>query len=143
MFRFFAQSVLTLLGNALGLVTAALLLADFHLSGLGFFMSVLFFTIAYILLSPFVLKMALKYAPAFRGGIALIATLLVLILTSIFTDGLRINGIGTWVAASLVIWLITVIAGIVLPIFIFKKTLASSRRTQKARDQATTLTSKK
>lgn len=124
MLRFFAQSLLTLLGNALGLLIAALLLSDFHITGLGFAVSVAFFTVANVLFSPFVLKMAIKYAPVFRGGIALVTTLAALVLTVIFTDGLQIDNLTAWIIAPLVIWLVTVLAGIVLPLFLFKKLLA-------------------
>ncbi len=130
MLRFFAQSLLALLGNALGLLAAAVLLPDFHITGLGFVVSVAFFTLAHILFSPFVLKMAIKYAPAFRGGIALITTLASLVLTVVFTDGLQINSAVSWVIAPLIIWLVTVLAGIVLPLFLFKKMLAKKTVTR-------------
>lgn len=131
MVRFFAQSLLTLLGNALGLILAGIILPGFHLDGFGFVMSVIFFTVAYILLSPFVLKMAVTYAPAFRGGIALISTLAVLIITTLFTHGVQISDLSTWIIAPLIIWLTTVLAGIILPLFLFKNVLskkAANRR---------------
>lgn len=123
MIRFLAQSALTLIGNAIGLITAALVLPDFRIGGLGFTISLIFFTIAQIILAPFVLKLAIKHAPAFRGGIALVTTFVVLILTTWLTDGLRVNGVATWITAPLIIWLATVIAGIFLPMVIFKKTV--------------------
>ena len=61
MLRFLAQSALTLLGNALGLLITSILLPDFSISGFGFLVSVGFFTLAHILLSPFVFKIAVKY----------------------------------------------------------------------------------
>lgn len=125
--RFIASSALTLLGNAAGLMIASLLLTGFHIRPLGFVVSVLFFTGVDILLSPFVLKMALRYLPALRGGIALVTTLVGLLLTSIFTDGLSINGLSTWVMAPLIIWLSVLLASILLPMVIFKKTLAAAQ----------------
>ncbi len=123
MMRMMAQAVLSVLGNAVGLVAASLLLPDFRITGSGFVVSLLFFTIAQIILGPFVLKMAIRYMPVLSGGIALVTTLVVLILTMIFTDGLHISGIATWIAAPLVVWLSTVIAGILLPLVMFKKAL--------------------
>jgi hypothetical protein len=133
MVRFFAQTLLTIIGNAIGLIAAALILPDFRLDGFGFVVSVLFFTVAYILLLPFILKMAVQYAPAFRGGIALVATFAVLVLTTIFTNGVQINSITTWVIAPLIMWFVTVLSGIILPMFLFKKILAkkNSSTTQK------------
>lgn len=123
MVQFLAQSILTLLGNAIGLLVASLLLSDFRITGFGFLMSIIFFTVAQIILAPFILKLAIKHAPAFRGGIALVTTFVVLILTSVFTNGLQISGIATWIAAPLIIWLGAVLASIFLPITLFKKTL--------------------
>jgi putative membrane protein len=123
MMRFLAQSALTLLANAVGLVIASLVLTGFHINILGFIVSVLFFTGVEILFEPFVLKMALKYMPALRGGIALVTTLVGLMLTVMFTSGLQIDNLQTWVMAPLIIWLSVILAGIVLPLFLFKTIL--------------------
>lgn len=127
MIRLLAQSVLTVLGNATGLLVAAVLVPGFHISSLGFIISVVFFTIAQIILAPFVLKLAIKHAPAFRGGIALVTTFIVLILTVWLTDGLRISSLVGWVVAPMVIWLASVLAGIVLPMVLFKKALSDNK----------------
>jgi dipeptide/tripeptide permease len=131
MLRFIATTVLTLLGNALGLIVASLLLPGFEISVMGFLWSVLFFTIAQLILSPFVLSMSIKYVPALRGGIALVSTLVVLFLTTLFTSGVTIAGVTEWVLAPLIIWLTTVLAGVVLPVFIFKKTLEKAKETKR------------
>lgn len=123
MLRFLAQTALTLLANAAGMLIASLLLPGFHVTVGGFIFSVLFFTGLEILLEPFVLSMALKYMPALRGGIALVTTFVGLLLTNIFTSGIRIDDLGTWLLAPMVIWLSVVVAGIVLPLFLFKKVL--------------------
>ncbi|NCU38660.1 hypothetical protein EOL96_06425 [Candidatus Saccharibacteria bacterium] len=123
MIRFFVTSILTLLGNALGIIVAALVLPGFHIQPLGFIVSVLFFTGADILLRPFVIKMSLRYIPALRGGIALITTFVGLFLTVLFTSGLRIDDVSTWVIAPLIIWLAVVLAGILLPMMLFKEIL--------------------
>lgn len=132
MIRFLARTALTLLGNAIGLVVAALLLSGFHIDLLGFVFSVLFFTGVELLLEPFVLSMAIRYMPALRGGIALVTTLVGLLLTTIFTSGLSIDNLTTWLLAPLIIWLTVVVAGIVLPLFLFKKILgeAAARRSR-------------
>ena len=124
MLRFLAITVLTLLGNALGLIIASWILDGFNLTVVGFTWSVIFFTIAQLILTPFVLSMSLRYLPALRGGIALVTTFVVLWLTTLFTSGVEINGLATWILAPLIIWLVTVLAGVVLPLFIFKKTLS-------------------
>lgn len=130
MIRFLAQSILTVLGNAVGLLVAAAVVSGFRISGFGFIVSVGFFTIAQIILAPFILKMALKYVPAFRGGIALVTTFVVLLLTTWLTQGLHIDNVTAWVIAPLVIWLASVIAGILLPLVIFKNILAGRKNTR-------------
>lgn len=130
MVRFLASSALTLLGNAVGLLVAALLLPNFHIQPLGFIVSVLFFTGVEIFLRPFIIKMSLRYIPAISGGIALVTTLVGLLLTSAFTDGIRITGLSTWILAPLVIWLSVVLAGIILPMFLFKQILSGTKQSQ-------------
>lgn len=126
MIRFLILSLLTLIGNAIGLIVAALAIPGFHLNPLGFIVSALFFTVVEIFFKPFILKMSLKYMPALGGGTALVTTFVGLWLTSIFTSGLQIEGLSAWVIAPLVIWLAAVLAGVVLPMFLFKQALASN-----------------
>lgn len=128
MIRFILTTLLTLLGNAVGLIVAAIVLPGFHLQPLGFIVSVLFFTAVEIILKPFVIKMALKYLSALKGGIALVTTFVGLFLTTIFTNGLRIDDLATWVLAPLIVWLGAVLAGIILPMFLFKQALQSDER---------------
>jgi hypothetical protein len=61
------------------------------------------FSVAQAILSPFIVKVARRYAPAFFGGIGLGSTLLAFILASILTRGLTIRGIESWIAATVVV----------------------------------------
>ncbi len=126
MVRLFVNTVLTIIGNAIGLVIAHLLIADFQINLAGFIMSVVVFTITQTILAPFVLKMAVKYLPALRGGIALVTVFVSLFITASLSRGLQINGITTWLIAPFVVWLATVIAGVLLPMVLFKKALQNS-----------------
>ncbi len=130
MLRFLASTTLYLLANAVGLFVASLVLDGFHINAIGFLVSLLFFTIAGVVLGPFILKMSLRYVPALSGGIALVTTFVGLFLTTLFTDGLTINGLSTWIMAPLIIWVVVLLAGILLPLVLFKNTL------QKHRDQS-------
>lgn len=133
MIRFLARSALTLIANAVGLLIAALVLPGLHINALGFVVSVLFFTVFEILFEPFVLSMAIKYMPALRGGIALVTTLVGLVLTVIFTSGLSIDNLTTWVLAPMIIWLAVVLAGVVLPLFMFKNILQDVKEKRQER----------
>lgn len=44
----------------------------------------------------------------------MIATGLALILTDVLSDGLSIDGIGTWLLATLIVWAVAAIVGVVL-----------------------------
>jgi len=106
---------LTLLGNALGLWIAALLLDDdMSVSGAAFVLAVVIFTVLILVLEPLVSRLTEKYADVLSGGSALIATGLALALTDWISDGLSIAGIGTWLVATLIVWLAAALLGIVL-----------------------------
>lgn len=127
MVRMLAVTVLTIVGNALGIWITSLLVPGFVLSVWGFTTTVLFFTVAQIILAPLMLKISIKHLPAMRGGVQLVTIFVVLILTVWFTEALRINGISAWVVSPLIIWVVTLAAGILLPMVLFKKALNRSR----------------
>ena len=124
MVRFLARMALMVLANAGGLIIARVILPGLHIDIVGFTLSVLVFTGIMLLFEPFVLKMAIKYMPVLRGGIALVTTFVGLFLTTILTSGLRVEGLTTWVLAPLVIWISVIIMGIVLPMVLFKNILS-------------------
>lgn len=127
MVRFLARTALYLLANAVGLLAAAFLLDGFELDPLGFVVSVLVFTAVETLLGPFVVKMAIQYAPALRGGIALVTTFVGLLITSVLTDGVRLDGATTWLLAPFIVWAFVLVAAILLPMVLFKKVLSEAR----------------
>ncbi|MDT5150675.1 MAG: hypothetical protein QOI01_2408 [Mycobacterium sp.] len=121
MIRFLLRVVVFLGSSAIGLLVASWLVPGVTVRPLAFITAVVIFTIAQAILSPFFLKMASRYASAFLGGIGLVSTLAALILASLLTHGLSIRGIGSWVAATVVVWLVTAVATLVLPMLILKK----------------------
>lgn len=123
MIRFLAQITLILLANAAGIIIATIVLPGFTINTIGFITSVVFFTTVELLFERFVAKVALQYVPALRGGIALVTTFVGLLLTNIWTSGLEIQGISTWLLAPMIIWLTVVIMGTVLPMVLFKDIL--------------------
>ncbi len=100
-----------------GLVVAALLLKGVSLTWEGFLITVVVFALAQSLLSPLIVKLVTHNAPAFLGGIGIVSTLVSLIIASLFANGIKIDGIGTWILATLIIWFITAIASFVLARF--------------------------
>jgi O-antigen/teichoic acid export membrane protein len=65
------------------------------------------------------------------GGIALVTTFVGLLVTTLLTRGLSITSIGTWVFATLIIWIATVVASLVLPRLIFKDVLSDKGKATK------------
>lgn len=123
MIRLLARLVLNLLSNAIGLAAAAVLLSGFGINLQSFIMAVFIFTASTALLGPFITSVALKNANYLMGGIALITTFVGLVITNATTNGLTIDGPSTWIIGTLVIWIFSVIGSVILPIFLFKKTL--------------------
>lgn len=124
MVRLIALTVLELAANAIGLLIAAWLLPGFSISLLGFLIVVAVFTATKFLLGPLLLKLSTRYARELNGGIALITTFVGLWVTTLLTNGLVITGVSTWIMATLIVWLLGVVATLVLPMFVFKKTLS-------------------
>ncbi len=124
MIRFLLRMVVFLGSSAIGLLVASWLIDGVTVSTWGFVTAVVIFTVAQAILSPFFLKMASRYASAFLGGIGLVSTLAALILASVLTHGLSISGIGSWVAATVVVWLVTALATLLLPVLILKNKVA-------------------
>ncbi len=118
MTRFLLRVAIFLGSSAIGLLAAWLLVPGVGVSALGFIVAVVIFTMAQALLSPFFLKMASKYASAFLGGIGLVSTFVALLLASLLSNGLTINGIGSWIGATVVVWLVTALATLVLPMLV-------------------------
>jgi uncharacterized membrane protein YvlD (DUF360 family) len=106
---------LVLAGNALGLWIASLVLSDdMSVSGAAFIIAVVIFSALTLILEPIVSRLTDKYAEALTGGRALISTALALVLTAWISDGLSIDGFGTWLLATVIVWLVTAIVGVVL-----------------------------
>jgi hypothetical protein len=53
--------------------------------------------------------------------VALVATFIGLVVTSLLSDALTIDGVVTWIAATVIVWLGGLIAGLLVPLFVVKK----------------------
>jgi hypothetical protein len=127
MLRMFARMTLNILSNAIGLAAAALLLDGFSINDVSFVIAVIIFSLCTALLGPFIAKGALKNASYLMGGIALVTTLAGLALTSLLSSGISITGASTWILATLVVWIFSIIGNLLLPLILFKKTLEKAK----------------
>jgi uncharacterized membrane protein YvlD (DUF360 family) len=125
--RLLVRLLIAFVSNAVGLIVAAAVLDRMSLDATGFLVAVAVFTIAFALLQPFLFSV-LRLSPGpVLGGVALIATLVSLIVTELLTDGLSIRGVGTWIAATVIVWLGSVLAAFILPFLGLKKYLDERR----------------
>ena len=121
MIRLLVGAGLRLLANAVGLIVAAGVLDDMTLSGAAFVIAVLIFTVVEVLVDPLLTKIAFTSVPALRGGVALVTTFVGLLVTATVSDGLAIDGVQTWVLATLIVWLAALLAALILPLLLVKK----------------------
>lgn len=128
MMRLIASTVLELVANAIGLLVAYWILRpDFMIDAVGFVIVVAIFTAARFVLAPLMMKLSMRYARMLTGGISLVTIFVSLLVTTLLTGNLAITGISTWVLATLIIWVFGVAAMLLLPLVIFRKTLAAAR----------------
>jgi putative membrane protein len=125
--RLLVRMAVAVAANAVGLIVAAALLDGVHLNGAAFFVAVVIFTVVFALLHPFLLvQMRRGRGLAFLGA-ALLATLIALIVTDLVSDGLTIDGAGTWIAATVIVWLAALLAAFILPFLGLRKFMEERR----------------
>jgi hypothetical protein len=127
--RLLVRTGIALVAAAFGLIVADVVLKGVHISVGSFFSAVLIFAITYALMQPFMISQLRRGArgSAALGGVALFSTLIALIVTDLVSNGLRIHGVGDWLAATLLVWLSSLLAGFLLPYFGLKKYLEERR----------------
>ena len=105
-----------LLGSwAIGLLLAAWVVPGVSLSVSGFVIAVVVFWVAQAILSLLILRLPHEYASLLLGGTGLALTIVALILASALTHGLTVGGMASWLATTVVVWLVTTIGAITLP----------------------------
>jgi hypothetical protein len=125
MIRLLVRTAIALVGNAVGLIVASLVFEDFDINATGFIVALVIFTVAVALLTPFIASTLRRNTSSTSalGGVALISTFVALLITEIFSDGLDISGIGTWIGSTVVVWLGSLLAVFILPYLGLKKYL--------------------
>jgi Mycobacterial 4 TMS phage holin, superfamily IV len=109
------RAVLLLGWWAIGLLVAAWVVPGVSLSVSGFIVAVVVFSIAQAALSVVCLKLPHGYASLLLGGTGLVLTVFALILATAVTHELTVRGMASWVATTLVVWLVTTIGAVSLP----------------------------
>jgi hypothetical protein len=108
--------VVVLLGSwAIGLLVATWVVPGVSLSLSGFVVAVVVFSVAQATLLLLIVKLPHAYASLLLGGMGLALTIVTLSLASLLTHGLTVHGIASWVATTVVVWLVTTVGAISLP----------------------------
>jgi putative membrane protein len=120
MVRLLLRIAVQLIANGVALVVAAWLLPDMNIEADGFLIAVGVFTLANVLTLPLVQKQAITQSSALMGSTALVAALVALIVTVLVSDGLTIDGLSTWIFATVIVWGASLVATLLLPVLVFK-----------------------
>ncbi len=129
MVRFIMNAVIYLGSAAIGLFVASLVLGDdFKLPIAALLLATVIFAVIQMVLGPFIFKMTHKYASALTGGVGLVSTWVALLITDLLVEDFQITGgIATWLAAIVIVWLVTAIATWVLPMFLLKEAVENRK----------------
>jgi hypothetical protein len=117
--KFVLSTAAHLIANAVGLVLASLLLPGFSIGLLGGVIVVLVFTGLSVILLPIIKKVSEKKLPELLGGISLVVTFAGLLITELLVSDFSIGGVANLLAATLIVWLGALIAGVLLPKYVF------------------------
>ena len=120
------RAVVLLASWTIGLLVAAWIVPGVSLSVPGFIVAVMVFAVTQAILSLSILKLPHPYASLLLGGTGLALTIVALILASVLTHGLTIDGMGSWLATTVVVWLVTTIGAISLPALFAREEAAST-----------------
>lgn len=117
--RFVLSAAAHLIANAIGLTLANILLPGFSIGLLGIVIVTLVFTVVSVVLLPIVRKVSEKKLPELLGGLSLVVTFAGLLITEMLVSDFTIGGIANLLAATLIVWLGALIAGVLLPKYLF------------------------
>ena len=127
MIRLLVRLLVVVAANAVGLLVAAALLDGMRLDAAGFILALVIFTVVFALMTPFLASQLRNRRSAALGGVSLIATFVALLFTDLLSDGLSIEGIGTWIAATVIVWVASLLAAFILPFLGLKRFMQERR----------------
>jgi len=126
--RLLISAALYLVANAIGLLVANALLDDVSIEAAAFVIAVVIFTAVEVVIQPLITQIAMRHSRALLGSSALIATLIGLVVTTLVTDGMSIDGAVTWVLATVTVWAAALVAGLILPAIFVKTAVTNARQ---------------
>jgi hypothetical protein len=128
MIRFLIRTAVFLVSAAVGLLVTAWLVDGFDVSAGGFLTAVVLFAVIQSVLAPFIAKVTARNASALLGGVGLLSTFVALWLTTLLGDSLTIDGgATTWLAATVIVWLATALATLLIPLVLVAAGIEAAR----------------
>nr|WP_274637919.1 phage holin family protein [Microbacterium bovistercoris] len=131
MITFLIRALIFLVSAALGLIVADLVLPGFVLhwsDWWGFVLAIVIFAILQSILAPWLVKISRRHAPALLGGIGLVSTFVALLIAVLLpAAGIGIDGPAAWIFGTLIVWVVTALATLLLPGLFLKKRIAARR----------------
>ncbi|WP_336640550.1 hypothetical protein [Microbacterium sp. USHLN272] len=131
MITFLFRTLIYIVSAGLGLIVADLLLDGFQIEWSkwwGFVLCILIFALLQSILSPWISKIADRYAPVLLGGIGIFSTLVALIIVVLLPiGGLRIVDVTGWLLGAVIVWLITALGTVLLPLIFLKRRVGDAR----------------
>jgi len=129
--RFLVRAAIFFASSAVGLVVANALLDGMTIDSLtSFLWVVVIFTVLQSLFAPFLTKVTARNASALVGAVGLLSTFLALLVAATISDGLSIDGASTWLYASLIVWLVTMLATLLIPVILVKMGVEAARKSE-------------
>jgi len=127
--EFLKSVVVLLIANAVGLGLASLIMGPgFRISFSYFFVAVLIFTAIEAAAKPVLKRLSAKWLPQMMGGLSLFAVFVGLLGTQTLLPGKAISGLNNWMFATLLVWIISFLAQIFLPRYLFKADAPAAKR---------------
>jgi hypothetical protein len=104
----------TFVGIAVGILLSAGLLDDFEVTTAGVVWATLLFWIINIVAQFIALRVLIRQpSVALAGLLALASTIISLIVVNLIVDDISISGAGTYILATLIIWICTAVADMI------------------------------
>ncbi|MFL6070934.1 MAG: hypothetical protein ACJ73J_11435 [Actinomycetes bacterium] len=128
MIRFLVRAAIFLVSTAIGLLVAKLVLDDMSIDATAFIVVVVIVAVLQAVIAPFIAKTTARNAPALLGAAGLISTFIALVVANVVVEGLTITGLTTWILATLIVWLVTMIAAFLLPVILVALGLEQARQ---------------
>ncbi len=110
------------------LLVAALVLDDFDISTLAFPLVALIYTVIAMIAQPGIEQLLEDRGWWASTAVGLLAAFVALLVTDLITDDLEISGIGTWIMATVIVWIAGVLANLLLGRWLYRRIAGDERR---------------